>query len=131
MTRYLLDANVLIALTVAEHEHFDAASAWFAAVEEAALCPIVEGALVRYLVRVGVSAASVQALLGALHDDDRFAFWADDASYAQVDLGHVVGHRRVTDAYLAALAARHGGLLATFDVALAEAMPDAVVLVPR
>ena len=50
---YLLDANVLIALTVAEHEHHERASTWAATVNRFAVCPIVEGALVRFLVRTG------------------------------------------------------------------------------
>ena len=50
---YLLDANVLIALTVAEHEHHDRASTWAATINGFAVCPIVEGALVRFLVRTG------------------------------------------------------------------------------
>lgn len=46
------------------------------------------------------------------------------------DLTHVVGHRHVTDAYLAALAASRGGRLATFDQALAASVPDLVELIP-
>ena len=130
MTRYLLDANALIALTIADHVHFDRASMWFASVTHAALCPVVEGALVRYLVRVGVAVATVQPLLRALHDDPRLDFWADDLSYADVDLTHVVGHQQVTDSYLVALAVAHGGRLATFDRGLAEALPEGAFLIP-
>ena len=131
MTRYLLDANALIALTVAEHVHFDCASRWFQGVTEAALCPVVEGSLVRYLIRVGLPPASIHALLTALHDDPRIEFWADDLSYADVPLGHIIGHRQVTDTYLVALAAAHGGLLATLDRGLVEAHPDSVALIPE
>ncbi len=130
MTRLLLDANVLIALTVAEHEHFDRASAWFAGVSDAALCPIVEGALMRFMVRVGVPAASVRELLRALHDDPRVEFWPDDLPYAALDVTGITGHRQVTDAYLAALAHHHGGVLATLDEALYRAWPAVTVLIP-
>ncbi|MFT4229965.1 MAG: PIN domain-containing protein [Microbacterium sp.] len=131
MTRYLLDANTLIALTITEHVHFDRASIWFAGVAEAALCPIVEGALTRYLVRVGVPAATIGAILRALHDDPRIEPWADDLSYADVDLRAVTGHRQVTDAYLAALAAHHRGRLATLDAALSRAHPERTLLIPE
>ena len=57
MTTYLLDANVVIALTVKEHEHHERVSAWAATVNRFAVCPIVVGALIRYLVRLGESAA--------------------------------------------------------------------------
>lgn len=129
MSRYLLDANVLIALSVAEHVHHDEAARWFATVSHAAICPLVEGALVRYLVRVGVPATSVQSFLRALHADTRIEFWTDDLSYVDVRLDHVTGHRQVTDAYLAALAVHHDGRLATFDRALAESVPAAVLLI--
>ena len=53
MTTFLLDANALIALTIAEHEHHERASDWLATVEAFAVSPVVEGALVRFLVRIG------------------------------------------------------------------------------
>lgn len=49
-------------------------------------------------------------------------------SYRDADLAHGTGHRQVADAYLAARAARHHGLLATFDEELASAVPKHVVL---
>lgn len=131
MTRYLLDANVLIALTIREHVHFDRASTWFATVTHAALCPNVEGALLRYMVRVGVPVTTVQSLLRTLHDDSRIEIWPENVSYADIDLTHVVGHRQVTDAYLAALATHHGGRLATLDRALCEALPESTLLIPE
>ncbi len=44
MTTALLDANVLIALVVADHVHHDRAAEWLAASDLAiATCPITEG----------------------------------------------------------------------------------------
>lgn len=131
MSRHLLDANALIALTLKEHVHFDRASAWFATISHAALCPIVEGALVRYLVRVGVPVTTVRSLLTALYEDPRIEFWADEISYADIGMGRVVGHRQVTDTYLAALAAHKGAQLATLDRALSEALPSSTLLIPE
>lgn len=130
MTTYLLDANVLIALTVAEHEHHDRASRWAAQIERFALCPIVEGALIRFLVRIGESAVAATEVLRAVHALPRCDFWSDSLSYADAGLGHVQGHRQVTDAYLASLADANGGVLATLDRTLAEELPGTVVLVP-
>ncbi len=127
---FLLDANVLIALTLSDHEHHVRASAWAARVERVALCPIVEGALVRFLVRLGQSPVAATRLLDALHADARCEFWPDAGSYTAADLAHVAGHRQVTDAYLAALARSQKAWLATFDRALAMALPDAVKLIP-
>lgn len=121
MTATLLDANALIALLVAEHEHHERARAWFATVGSAAVNPIVEGAFVRTVVRLGETPATARAVLAALHEDPRIEFWSDDLSYADAPLGAVHGHRQVTDAYLAAIAASHDATLATFDRAFAEA----------
>ncbi len=131
MTTLLLDADVVIALTVADHEHHERASRWFVTVEQAAVCPVVEGALIRFLVRVGVSATSARALLAALHTDPRMQLWPDALSYADLDVGHIVGHRQVPDAYLAGVALSRGGRLATLDTALSEALPHAVLLIPQ
>ena len=128
--RVLLDANVLIAATVANHVHHARADAWLRPDSAFALCPIVEGALVRFFVRVGAGAASARAVLAHTAELPGYGFWADDFTYADADLSGIVGHRQVTDAYLAQLAARHGGVLATFDEALARAYPKAVTLVP-
>ena len=131
MTTYLLDANVLIALTVAEHEHHPRASAWAAGIDHFALCPIVEGALVRFLVRIGESARVAKDVLRAVHRMPGCDFWPDSLSYVDADLGHVRGHRQVTDAYLVSLAAgRVGTAVATLDEGLALELPDLTLLVP-
>ncbi len=126
---YLLDANALIALVVADHEHHAPATRWAAAVDGIALCPMVEGALVRFLVRTGEAQATAVAILSALYRSPRCEFWEDALSYEAVELGHVLGHRQVTDAYLVALANSRGGRLATFDRALAAALPSSTELI--
>jgi hypothetical protein len=50
--------------------------------------------------------------------------------YTDVPWRGVLGHRQVTDAYLAALARRNGGRLATFDRGLAALHEDVVMLIP-
>ncbi|MFT4259322.1 TA system VapC family ribonuclease toxin [Microbacterium sp.] len=124
---HLIDANVLIALVIEEHEFHQRAQAWVASHPDIALCPMVEGALVRFLVRTGETAATATRILDALRD--RCEFWADDVSYADIELRGVIGHRQVTDAYLAALARRRSARLATFDRGLALAHQDAVTLI--
>jgi uncharacterized protein len=131
VTTYLLDANVLISLTVADHEHHERASAWASGVARFAVCPVVEGALVRFLIRVGESAAVAQHVLRAVHALPACEFWTDSLSYAGADLGHVRGHRQVTDAYLVSLAAaRPDAVVATLDEALVQSQPERTLLVP-
>ena len=53
MVTRLLDANVLIALFDADHVHHAVVRDWFVALPNPfATCPIVQGALVRWIVRI-------------------------------------------------------------------------------
>jgi toxin-antitoxin system PIN domain toxin len=131
VTTYLLDANVLIALTVSDHEHHGRASTWASGITRFAICPMVEGALVRFLVRVGEGAAVAQQVLRAVRALPGCEFWPDSLSYAASDLGRVRGHRQVTDAYLVGLVAgRTGARLATLDEGLVQSHPEEALLVP-
>jgi len=127
----LLDANVLIALVVQDHVHHDAAEDWLAGTTGAfASCPLTQGSLVRLLLREGQEVSTVTAVVQALTHHARHEFWADDVSYSDVSMHGVVGHRQVTDAYLAQLARAHRGRLASFDQGLAKLHHDVVDLVP-
>jgi uncharacterized protein len=128
VSRYLLDANVLVALVVAEHAHHPAASELAREAELLLVCPVAEGALVRYLVRVGERAVVAQEVLRRLYQDPRVDTCPDDVSHVSADLADVVGHRQVTDAYLVALAAARGVTVATFDRAMATTWPSATTL---
>jgi toxin-antitoxin system PIN domain toxin len=131
VTTVLLDANVLIALVVAEHVHHAAAETWLAdSSDRFATCPITEGSLVRLLLREGQSAESAKNLVAAVAADPRHDFWPDGLSYQDVRMAGVVGHRQVTDAYLAQLARANDGRLASFDQGLAKLHGDVVDLVP-
>jgi toxin-antitoxin system PIN domain toxin len=126
-----LDANVLVALIVSDHVHHDAAENWFAGVDDSfATCPITQGSLVRLLMRGGQSAEDARAVVTALTGNSRHEFWPDSVSFTDCALGGVIGHRQVTDAYLAQLARANGGTLATFDRGLVALHPDVAVLVP-
>ena len=127
----LLDANVLIALLVDDHVHHQAAENWFVGMAgNFATCPITQGSLMRLLIREGQSAAAARAILNGTAADSRHEFWADDIPYTDVPTQGIVGHRQVTDAYLAHLARARGSRLATFDQALAKLHHDVAELVP-
>ncbi|QQS00624.1 MAG: PIN domain-containing protein [Austwickia sp.] len=130
MTTFLLDANVAIALLVLDHDHHARASSWFVDQASLAVCPVAEGAVARFLLRVGESGDTVSAVLAGLRDHPRVDFWPDDLSYADVGLREVRGHRQATDVYLAALAAARGGRLATFDRGIATLRPEQTHLIP-
>jgi uncharacterized protein len=126
----LLDGNVLVALAIADHVHHEAAERWFRSADDSfATCPITQGTLIRMLLRSGDTADHAQAVLAQFEAHSRHEFWPDDRTYAQVSFRSVVGHRQVTDAYLAQLARDHKGQLITFDKGLATLHLDVAVLV--
>lgn len=129
---HLLDGNVLIALIDRSHVHHQAAGRWFEAHAGAfATCPITQGTLMRMLLRFGAvaDAPSAVAVLVQLTSHARHTFWPDDLGYASISWAGVLGHRQVTDSYLAALARHRNGRLATFDRGLAALHADVADLI--
>lgn len=127
----LLDANVLIAVASVSHVHHEPAEDWFQdAAGSFATCPITQGALLRTVLRGGGSVGEALASLASFRNHDGHVFWPDAVDYEAIELDGVVGHRQVTDAYLAGLARANAGSLATFDRGLAALHPDVAVLVP-
>jgi uncharacterized protein len=126
----LLDANVLIALLVDDHVHHAAAENWFAGFTgNFATCPVTQGSLMRLLIREGQPAAAARALLIQTAVNPRHEFWPDDLPYTDVAVQGIVGHRQVTDAYLAQLARSRESRLATFDHAMAGLHADVAELI--
>ena len=62
--------------------------------------------------------ADASRLLGQNLEHPRHEFWPDEIPVSEAlaeSLDHLQGHRQLTDAYLMALARRHGATLASFD----------------
>jgi len=129
----LPDVNVLIALAFPNHLHHAPAQAWFGAVRNRrwATCPLTQLGFIRIASNPRLSVAAVlpaQAralLMAATHVGDH-RFWPDDVDVSAApefasDL--LVGHRQVTDAYLIAMAARHDGVVVTFDRSMPDLLP--------
>lgn len=126
----LLDGNVLVAMVVHEHVHHEAVVEWFARdTRDFATTPTTQGTLLRFLLRAGLDASEAFAVLDGVSRQERHAFWPDDAPYDAATLRGVVGHRQVTDAYLAARARVRGAKLATLDRGLAAAYGELVELI--
>ena len=141
MIGYLLDVNLLLALTDPMHVHHEGAHAWFAETGRSAwaTCPLTENGFVRiashprYPNRPG-DAGAVLAILGELCATGGHKFWSEDVSIRDlVRPGVIVTHAQVTDIYLLGLAVSKGGRLATLDrrlpTAAVEGGPGAVELV--
>ncbi len=131
MVCVLLDSSVLIAVSLTRHLHHDAANTWLGATEHRiATCPITEGSLVREVVRGGDGFTAATDLLQQIASDPRHEFWVDDVPFTDVRTAGLVGHKQVTDAYLAQLARHNEGKVATLDRAMAALHPDVAELVP-
>ncbi|MBI2376030.1 MAG: VapC toxin family PIN domain ribonuclease [Deltaproteobacteria bacterium] len=132
MTRtWLLDGNVLVALAIDTHAHHQKAHAWFASLgkDRFATCSVTEGTLLRmHMMFAGnrTAAAAWQAL-ERIREHPKHVFWEGGFSYAGVRHDRIAGHRQVTDAWLAELARKRRGRMATFDGALASLHPEVIV----
>ncbi|PHP53476.1 TA system VapC family ribonuclease toxin [Actinomyces ruminis] len=125
----LLDVNVMLALSLVNHAHHEAASNWFEDVESWATCPFTEAAYCRLLLNPRVTGfeIGVPEVLSGLRTFcavKGHEFIEDSASLAEplIQLERMVGHRQVTDFYLVDLAARSGAVLATLDARIPLAL---------
>ena len=128
MTRnpvWLLDANLLIALTHSAHIHHAEAHTWFAAHPKRrwATCALTQLAFVRLtsnpkVVGSEVTPAEAMRALATMAAQAAHEYWADTPEplqLATLQSAALVGHRQVTDAYLLGLAALRNQPLATLD----------------
>ena len=127
--KFLLDANVAIALTDESHLDHEAALSWLHGNNDTLLCPVVEGALFRYMIRAGKTADDAVSVLNMVEGNERVRLIDDDLHYGDGNWTGLRGHRQVTDMYLVELTARHGAQLATFDEGIATARPEQVHLI--
>lgn len=123
---WVLDANVLIALLVPSHVHHARVRVHIQGATEVATCPITQGAFVRLILREGGTPDQALRSLISLTSSPRHTFVADDVAFHDVQMSGVIGHRQVTDAYLAGLARHHHMKLATLDRGLAALHADVV-----
>lgn len=135
MNRALLDVNVLLALLDSDHVDHERAREWLEAEIGSgwASCPITENGFVRIISQPRypspVSPSEAADLLDRASGTAHHQFWPCDLSLlddSAIDRSRVHGPRQVTDAYLLALAVRHGGRLVTFDRSVVRsAVPEA------
>lgn len=124
MSRALLDINVLLALFDTDHVDHDRARDWLTAEIDAgwASCAITQNGFVRIISQPRypspIATAEAVDLLADACDDEHHQFWPCDVSVLARDVinaRHLLGPRQVTDAYLLAVATKHGGRFVTFD----------------
>lgn len=122
-TTYLLDVNLLLALSDPMHAHHEAAHRWFAAngQQSWSTCPITENGFIRiashprYPNSPGSSSVAV-AILRQFCANPGHCFWSEGITLRDsLTPQAVITHNQVTDVYLLAVAVHHGGKLATLD----------------
>jgi hypothetical protein len=123
--KYLLDVNVLVALTEPEHVHHRTVTQWFDTPGLAwGLCAFTEAGFLRVATNPKVGAHSVEEstlVLATLARHPGYRFWSISASWET--LVHpfqerIFGHQQITDAYLLGLAVNEDGILVTLDKAI-------------
>lgn len=132
MTTRLLDGNVLVALCLDGHEHHRLVRSWFqSGTFGIATCSVTQGTLLRLHMRFAddPGAAAAWRTLERLAASPRHQLWLADHSYLDVPHRALHGPKQVTDAWLAELARRQGGTLATLDGALAALHRDVAELI--
>jgi toxin-antitoxin system PIN domain toxin len=138
VNRFLLDVNVLIALIDPAHIQHDRAHGWFAKFGKKAwaTCPLTENGVLRIVGHARYpnspgTPAAVAELMASFLALPGHEFWPDDLTLfdsRRIHRARLLDSAQVTDSYLLALAATHGGQLTTFDRHL---VPDAVVKGPQ
>jgi len=122
---YLLDVNLLIALFDEYHVHHASAHRWFSAhaARSWSTCPLTENAFLRIVGNPKYPNSAGSPALARDYLRERTAepghkFWPDSVSLLESALWKGSGQiaaSNLSDCYLLALAAHHGGKLATFD----------------
>ncbi len=123
--KYLLDVNMLIALTEQDHEHHQTVTKWFDTPGlDWGLCAFSEAGFLRVSTNPKVGKLTVEEatqVLAAMASHPGYRFWPISTGWADLAapfLERVFGHRQIADAYLLGLAVKEDGVLVTMDKAI-------------
>ncbi len=131
---WLLDGNVLAALSLPNHIHHERVHRWLTDSRPGpyAMCPVGEGTLLRVHMMHAAEKSAVAAweTLRRLRAHPEIEVWLENFSYSEVPCQFLTGYGQVTDAWLAELARRKGGRVATLDEAFSILHADVATLLP-
>jgi toxin-antitoxin system PIN domain toxin len=122
--RYLLDVNVLIALSSDEHVHHRKAHQWLHSIqrERWGICPFTEAGYLRFTTNPvrnsHVSFAEAIDVLDEITKQPGYSYWPITESWTALTApfaSRIFGHQQITDACLLGLAIKEDGVLVTFD----------------
>ncbi len=123
---FLLDVNVLVALTDKKHIHHELVTGWFdtQGCQGWGVSAFTEAGFLRVVTRPAIGALSIDEateILTRLAVHPGYRFWPMTDSwttFAALFEGRVFGHQQITDAFLLRLAVKENGVLVTLDKAL-------------
>lgn len=123
--KYLLDTNVLVALTDQNHIHHKKAVEWFNTPGlDWGMCAFSEAGLLLASANPAIGRLTVDeasALVGELIRKPGYRFWPFTKCWAELVApfaDRVFGYKQITDAYLLGLAIKENGILVSFDKAM-------------
>jgi toxin-antitoxin system PIN domain toxin len=123
--KYLLDVNVLIALTEQNHAHYKKAMEWFDnSRPDWGLCAFSEAGYLRITSNPNLGGHSVgeaEIVLEALIRRHSYRYWPITGSWSSLVAPfaeRIYGRQQITDAYLLGLAIKENGVLVTLDKAI-------------
>jgi predicted nucleic acid-binding protein len=122
--RYLLDVSTLVALLMDDHEHNAKATSW-AEGKALAVCPLTELGFIRVAI-AGYHSTLEQArkVLDAFYRNDQPLFVPADLPALEGEPSP--SYRKITDWYIANLAAKHGMKWATLDAGAKHAAAELI-----
>ena len=120
--KYLLDVNVLIALTQPEHVHFKTVTNWFDTPGlDWGVCAFSEAGFLRLSSNPSLGALTIDdasTILATLAQHPGYRYWPVSVpwmSLVEPFADRVLGHQQIADAFLLGLAVREKGVLVTLD----------------
>jgi uncharacterized protein len=123
--KYLLDVNVLIALTEEDHIHHRAVTKWLDTPGlDWGLCVFSEAGFLRVSANPKVGKLSMEEaidVLASFANHSGYRFWPLQEGWSVLTSPfreRVFGHQQITDAYLLGLAIKEDGVLVTVDKAI-------------
>jgi hypothetical protein len=133
---YLLDVNVLMAISWPDNVNHAAAQRWFRDHRKAgwATCPMTQTAFVRLSSNRSVTENALHppAAISVLEKNTQNAyheFWSDNLTLPEAVApfrDRIHGHQQIADAYLLGLSMRKKARLVTFDKAISSLLPPSM-----
>ena len=122
--KYLLDVNVLVALTQSEHVHYLTVTRWFdSQAHDWGLCAFSEAGFLRTSINPNVGNLTVSdatQILAGLAERPGYRYWPINESWISLVepfRERIYGHQQVADAFVLGLAVQANGVLVTLDKA--------------